>query len=627
MSGTRSMRVEEFDVWRPGYAGATVEIYVAGTTALAPVFSDPALTIPAPNPQELRSTTDANGTTYGRWFTPLYVGQPYTLVINGEGQSGIQRLPLYDLAGIDASSATVLPALPGAVPRPLSARAADTINVLDFGVLTNSAAGNNAIITAAIGAASAAGGGVVLLPAESVVVTALTIPANVRLRGAGRKTTKLRSLEGRTIVTITGSQAGLTGISIDGVNGNPGSVGLASAGNDELVLDDFEATALETGMIVRGGAGHVFIETFVSSCQRGARLLGERLSDGTGGSLRDLTWRGGGPVACTISGVTAQVVDSEVLGLKLDGVRFTSNAGPALDLVGARQVTLISPDFSGNIGNIRVSDASDPAFAAINTTRGVSVFGGNFAGGELRFDGAAQGIVFDQTAFQGVSWVASVPANNILVRDCIEDAATQQTGAVDRILRRSGIRGGTFRTTSVGTVPQIMWQYTMGPGEVARIEVSAVGRGEGGGDATSLCLHTTLAREPVRVDFVSASSTILAGSSVTGVNSGATARVGVVSQTGASGFIAIVQVVGAFIPGEQIVFSGGVTATVAAAAVGGIVVQLGTPTFVGGEFRSNASSNIIVEPAGVLARLIVIGVAGQTMNWTVDVNVVSTLRF
>ncbi len=35
-----SVRISEFDTWRPGYGGSVVRVYVAGTTTLADIFTD-----------------------------------------------------------------------------------------------------------------------------------------------------------------------------------------------------------------------------------------------------------------------------------------------------------------------------------------------------------------------------------------------------------------------------------------------------------------------------------------------------------------------------------------------------------------------------------------------------------
>ena len=65
-----AQRISEFDLWQPGYAGAVVRVYIAGTTTLASIYTDEALSVAASNPQTLSSTT-INGDTYGKFAAPL----------------------------------------------------------------------------------------------------------------------------------------------------------------------------------------------------------------------------------------------------------------------------------------------------------------------------------------------------------------------------------------------------------------------------------------------------------------------------------------------------------------------------------------------------------------------------
>ena len=100
--------IEEFDLLRPGYAGAQVTIYVAGTNALAQVFTDVELTEAADNPQYLTSVTDGDGNTYGRFEASIYTDQAYELEIDGATLTGARYPVIPDLEGEDASDATVI---------------------------------------------------------------------------------------------------------------------------------------------------------------------------------------------------------------------------------------------------------------------------------------------------------------------------------------------------------------------------------------------------------------------------------------------------------------------------------------------------------------------------------------
>src|SRR5689334_11479797 len=95
-----SIRIIEFDTWRPGYGLATVSVLMAGTNTLADVFSDEALTIALDNPITLSEKTD-NGISYGKFAIPVYVGVPYELKINSVDGTGVTRPPLTTLDGED----------------------------------------------------------------------------------------------------------------------------------------------------------------------------------------------------------------------------------------------------------------------------------------------------------------------------------------------------------------------------------------------------------------------------------------------------------------------------------------------------------------------------------------------
>jgi len=220
-----SIRVAEFDIWRPTYGGASVEVLIAGTTTRASLYSDPDLTTGIPNPQTLQSQQEGDGIAYGKFAQPVYVGTSYYLRIDTGEETGVQRLPLTSLEGEDASEAIVT-ATGGSVARALEDHLAAEVRVENFGALDASASANTAILTAAIGAAAAQGGGQVMLPAGNFPFTQLSLPQDVILVGKGRGATTLRSEQAQEVITIAGNGAGLRGMTLDGVNLNTGSIGV-----------------------------------------------------------------------------------------------------------------------------------------------------------------------------------------------------------------------------------------------------------------------------------------------------------------------------------------------------------------------------------------------------------------
>lgn len=621
MSGTRSIRIAEFDIWRPGYSADTVRIYVAGTTTLADVFSDPELSSPAENPQTLLTRTDPDGTVLGKFAVPIYVGTPYTLTINDESTTGIQRLPLYDMTGVNVSTGTVLSARAGAVARTLAAIVDDVIPVSAWGVLGASAATNNVILAAAVAAAGTAGGGDVLLPAGSHPFTTLTLPANVRLVGCGRGVTTLRSLEASSVITAGGHAAGLMDLTLDGTSLLSGSVGLTGIGKNDLFLQNVEIKRFETGLSLKGGTNPRFRDLILNNCVRGGRLRGDLNASGAGGgaAMRDVDWLGGAVTANTVTGLELHCEDAVVEGPSIENVLFDSNTGDALLLVGARSVALRSCRWTNNITNMRVQDGTVTAFAASNTTRGVLVEAGLFSSGELRWDGKCESVVYDACVFAAAAFIASVPTNAIVMRDCAQDAATAATGSTERIMRSAENREGFFSVRTTDATQTTIWQIDLAPGEVARISAMVVGRQANGVNTASYGFEGVITRAGATLDFDFASLALTPGSTVTGTTSGATAVVQAVTGT-TSGTMTLRSIVGTFQSGEGLTFSSGQTAqatgslVTANAALAGVAV-------VGFDHETVAGYASTLDVSGSQGRVRVTGAASTTMDWTATVKV------
>lgn len=94
-----------FDIWRPLYGGASVLVIHGETTEHAPLYADPSLTIPLPNPQALLTLTGEDGTSYGRWQQPVYTYVPYRITVDEADVTSISRPPLYFIDGQDVSGA------------------------------------------------------------------------------------------------------------------------------------------------------------------------------------------------------------------------------------------------------------------------------------------------------------------------------------------------------------------------------------------------------------------------------------------------------------------------------------------------------------------------------------------
>ncbi|MEX2127603.1 MAG: hypothetical protein WD871_05110 [Xanthobacteraceae bacterium] len=126
-----SIRIAEFDTWRPGYGLGTVRVLQAGTNDDADIFADEGLTEAAENPQTLVEKT-VDDISYGKFSVPLYVGVPYELLINTVDRTGVTRPPLTTLDAQDASNALVR-ANGGTKDIALKLHLARRIDVRDYG--------------------------------------------------------------------------------------------------------------------------------------------------------------------------------------------------------------------------------------------------------------------------------------------------------------------------------------------------------------------------------------------------------------------------------------------------------------------------------------------------------------
>lgn len=611
------LRVAEFDVWRPSYGGATVEIMVAGTTTRASLYTDPLLSVPAANPQVLATFTDGSGRNYGRFANPIYVGVAYQLVINNGGATGIEQLPLTSLEAADVSLSRVMSGRPGAQGRTQQSVLDDTIAVLNFGSFVfGSPSNNTAVLTLAIAAAAADGGGVVLLPKGIFDVTALSLPEGVRLRGAGRGTTELRSTQGQAVVTLAGANAGLEDLTLSGVNAVTNSVGIRAINKANPKIRNLAVTGFATGLYFSGGDGVAFEELHVSSCTRGGYFAGELLPGQGGAALRSLEWRGGSVSSCINAGLVIEAVDAEAQNFLFEQVQFDNNAGDAVKNIGGRSVMFPACFWRGNLTNLRIEDGPNPVNKAVNTSRSVRVLGGRMDGGEVVFSGECRNVVFDNLEILGASLVASFPAEPIMFRDCFRDGLVQLAGSVERMAFIKSNHRGRFRRTTTDFTPLAIWQIEVPPGDMVRIRADLVARRLNGINNASGSVEGVVTRPGASLTFSSASSVIPIGSIVTGATSGATARVINVSQAGASGTMTLRDVAGSFQAGESLVFGGGVSAIVASNIITSNAALLISSAGIAGAMGDYL---VAVDSSGSLARVVVTGSAGHTIEWEVMV--------
>ncbi len=622
--------VEEFDLWREGYAGKTINIYRVGTTELSPVYTDIGLSELSTNPQVLISRTDNDGRSYGKFAESLYSPYSYYIEVVGEEQTGAQLLPITSLDGQDASNATVLPA-GGNSARALEDILAEVIRVRDYGEIGTSPETNTTTIVAAISAASTRGGGEVRLPAGTIPFTQLSVPASVVLVGEGKDVTVLQSQMAARVITITGNAAGARDLTLDGVTLLAGSTGIYAKAKELIYLQNVKVRRFETGMHWQGGTNHIYRNLDVQNCTKCVRALGDADFTGSGGGslFTGLDWIGGSVAQSTSVGVELSVNDLEVNHNLIQQVDFTDNIGSdgALLDYGARFTKVYDCRFEDNTKAMVVQDNTDETLS-FREVVGLQVFGGEIVDGTLVFDGLCQDVVFDQVSLEGCTLEMNVPSNQILLRDCTE-SGTLFTGDSTKVTRfRTVDNGGIITGTTVDGTATPVFKTVIAPNEVVQVHVSATAEQINGTGKAAYAVVHSFNGQPALLNFDEQTVNFTVGAEIEGATSGATAVIVAQTDAGATGSLQLAVVSGAFVDNEIISETDG---SGSARANGTLTLQaaqnLGTTTSV-----RNVGNNAGAPPAswgGVTCDVLgqegivyVDGNASTDINWVVDVKVV-----
>ena len=543
-------RIAEFDLWRPGYAGAIVTVFVAGTTARASLFSDEGLQVAIANPQTL-DTMALGGTLYGKFLSTVYTSSPYELDIDGQ-QTGIERPPLTNIVGQDASAAIVT-ATGGSVAHTLADISARVVYANDHGALGTSSAVNHATLTAAIGVASAAGAGVVVIPGGSFPFTALTLPGGVVLRGEGRGSTVLQCQSQGDCITIGGDRAGLRMLTLDGIDLQANSVGVFSKANNETIFDDVLVKRFNTGLYAKGGRRAQWQDLSIENCATGAKLHGDSDSGGgaDGDQYRDNTWQGGLISLCTGVGIDLSYEDRKCIHNFFNDIGFEDNTGTALRVYGARYTHTDNSWWSGNTVALSVQDDTDMTVDD-NTVIGLHLQGGGITGGEISFEDTCQDVIIEKMALSDVDFTLTTPGNAILVLDCTEDPLVTISGDGTKFTRwRSTLKGEAAGQTTDASATKA-WSIRLDPGQVGLLEakVCAVRRDGITGAVYHKAVKVKRPGSTLAYDTQVANFTV--GEILTGTNSGATALITADTDSGATGTLTLREIAGAFENNEQI---------------------------------------------------------------------------
>lgn len=627
-------RIAEFDHWEAGYGGATVKVWLAGTSTLASIYTDEALSAAAANPQTLDSMTIGD-VTYGKFTAPLYIGADYRLNVNTTETGANVRLPITTLAAADASTATVQSAA-GTTDIELEDIVARSVYVRDHGVFlptsdgAASAATNTTTLNAAASAASTQGGGCVVLPAGTFAHNALTaLATNVVVRGQGINATVLQCAAGSNVHTQGGAFSGFIDLTLDGVSKTASSVGVYSKAKDKTVFENVLIKRFVTGISYLGGSGVNWKNLYIDACTNGAFLRGDNNASGgaDGAEFWRNKWSGGQVTNCTSIGVELAYIDKKCYHNVLDHVGFVSNTGVALSVVGARYTDLTSGCwFTGNTTDLSIEDGADTADFLENTVVGFTMYGGLISS-DMSFTDTCQDVVFRGVEFSGGTYTLTSVDNAIVSVDCIEDSDVVLAGGSSLMWMRQRTivddQPSTSGTTSDATSTEA-WRYELAPGERVIVEAKIIANGRNVNDYATYHIERAAHRPGSTLDFDNQTANFTLGDTLTGTTSGATGLIIAQSDAGATGTLTLREVVGEFQNNETITDGAGGSAL----ANGTMAHQSAVLLDVGDTALKTASETdgafaAIFGVTGGAVRIMVAGAAAKTVEWTVSANVVS----
>lgn len=617
--------VSEFDIWREGYAGATVYVYYAGTTTLMPLYSDAQLTQAITNPQILLTKANQAGKQFGKFSQTIYVPFGYELDIDTTEQTGITQLPLLNLDGVDAKHAIVKPT--GAVTeRQLGDRFSDFIMAKDYGAIGTSPATNTTTLNAAIAAASNRGGCKVILPAGTIVHNPFSLPSGVILKGEGSTTTVLQCQQADDVVVVTGDSGGLEDLTLDGVNLNTGSTGLYGVAKDTFFIRNVIVKRFDVGVAWLGGMNHVYRNLTVTNCNTNMRLLGDQDSSNTnlGTEFSGLDWQQGEISQSTGAGLEMNMVDLPVRHNNFSQIDFLDNIGTdgALLLIGNQHNRFHNTYWEGNNRHITIEDNADTTLDSRQTV-GIVFEGGQIVDGEVSFDGHCQDIIFDQVQMEGTEFILNVPENPILFRDSLENS-TLFTGDSTKIIRWRNIQHGTVAGSTIDASPLVCYKVPMLPHEVIQLFVRATAEKTNGNDFADWVVVCGFRCAPATLNFDEQTANFTVGALIQGLTSGAQAIIAAQSDSGTTGSLSLGTVSGTFVDNEIITEVDGTgSARVNGAMVLGVVTA-GTATTI-----HDDGSNTNAPPAGWTitfsgsvqeAQVLLTGAVATDITWNVNVD-------
>lgn len=623
-------RIYEFDIWKPGYGGATISVFKAGTSDLANIYTNEALTVAADNPIVLSSMLAPDGTRYGKFTVPLYTSESYYMEINGIETTGIIRPAISSLDGENASSAVITPS-GSSQETTLSEFASLQVFVSLYGEFVSGSGGVAATNTdtLALAIAAAQNGGEVNIPSGTYNINSVEVPSGVIIKGMGRESTVLQSVLGDKSFVVVGDRAGFKDITLDGVSLTTNSIGVFSAGNNEIMFDSVMVKRFETGIYFKGGYGNIWNDLSIQNTEYGAKIHGDTTDSGS--SFEDSVWNGGIVSVATTKGVAFEYVDAVCKNISLKNVGFDSNTGIAVDNRGAQFIDFDNCWWNANTNNVAIADDDavlTPTTSYKNDVISIHFDGGKMKNGTFTVTGTCQDVLLDSMSIEDVDFTLTTPLNNFLVmKNCLEDSSVTVAGEATKLIRVNDTNnGGAFGVTTTNTVTKA-WSMKLDAGQIGYFIARVIGRGRNVAQRAVYHIGCGAYRAGSTLAYDTQTANFSKGAVLTGASSGATARIQDDSDSGATGTLTLIDIKGEFIDNEIITDDNG---SPGSATANGVLSHQNAALDTTGNvniravYETNVAWLAAFAANGQEIELRVTGDTSQTVEWTIDVEVVTT---
>jgi hypothetical protein len=430
---------------------------------------------------------------------------------------------------------------------------------------------------------------------------------------------------GEVSFTLVGNRAGFRDISLDGNNLLTDSVGIKSDGNDEIVFDRVKVKRFETGIHFLGGSGHVWNDFSIENTETAAKLHGD------GDPFQDLLWKGGVVDTATTVGVQFSYEDALCNNANLVGVGFKNCVEDALEINGAQNIKLIGCFFDGNTKTVNILDDTatlTPATEKNNDVIGVQFIGGRMEGGIFKATGTAQDVILKDMKLKNIEFNMTTPLLNFVVlENCFEDTGVTITGETAKLLRLvNSSNGSSFGLTTNNTATKA-WSLSLEPGQIVYLEAKVIGKGRNVAQRAAYHVGCGAYRPGSTLAYDTQTANFNVGQILTGASSGATARIQADSDSGATGTLTLTDIKGEFLDNEIITDSGGSPGS--ATVNGSLTGQNASLDSVGNinlraVYETNSNWVAVFAANGSEIEFLVTGDTSQTVEWTVNIEVVTT---